>query len=899
MRTWLVLGLFAVAGSALGQLTEVERKGLVDTLFIGNMNLKDLDFARRPYEGPFRLPLVNLSIDNPLEASTRLFDIHTKAGKAGASELISMASAELGFTAGSAVVAPSSADVFPLELPKELVEPIRRLGIAVALANAFVRTAQAKLKPTEVRILIESLPQWAVEEPSIKFEFVKGAMTPPRELLEIVGRLDLGAMVAGGKALAASVEREMTGLKQLVSNMKWEGLLKFQIAGMVTIVAGVGDNVHRDRDARLVIDLGGNDSYYGRAGAGPGHAALSVDLGGNDQYKLPDVGAGCGLVGIGLAYDFGGHDNFRGGSLCFGVGIAGVGAFFKEGGDDSYQSATMSQGFGCFGIGLLIDTRGNDLYKLELLGQGAAKTMGWGQLVDRVGDDTYRAGGLVLNSPLFTNVHYSNAQGYASGYREDTGGLGGGIGLITDAGGDDAYIGETYCQAASYWFALGSLYDAAGKDTYNAYHYAQASAMHMCGAYLFDLAGDDAYMTNFGASHAIGHDYGVAFLLDRQGSDIYAGRDSSPGTGNANGLGIFIDAAGDDRYSGPAGVGNPARNSGSLGVFVDLAGQDQYRTGLEDSEAAYREQWGVAYDVETKPALEVGTQAGPPPPPVGSVARPTDEALEKLYQRATQWNVGSAQGDVKLAMNQLIGIGMPAMTWMIEKRLPAASRLEQRAFVDLMSAIGEPAKTAIYVVIAGPDDAASNVAMMICIDGSAMEAGPSVALAIKLPKRQRVASRAAGLLGGSGAVDDLVALAEGPDRLTALNAIISLGLLGETKGVALASKLLESNELPIRRAAIGVLAKSPDGLVIGGSLAAGSTEQNVRTGIDLLSAIGSQEALNQVGAKLTDERPGVRISALIALNGRAPEIYRQAVLDCRRDPDARVRAVALRIDPGR
>ncbi|MEQ1933462.1 MAG: hypothetical protein ABL962_06235, partial [Fimbriimonadaceae bacterium] len=624
-----------------------------------------------------------------------------------------------------------------------------------------------------------------------------------------------------------------------------------------------------------------------------------IDMGGNDLYKLPDVGAGCGLVGIGLAYDFGGHDNFRGGSLCFGAGIAGVGAFFKEGGDDSYQSSTLSQGFGCFGVGLLIDTRGSDLYKVELLGQGAAKSVGWGQLIDRGGDDTYRAGGLVLNSPLFTDVHYSNAQGYAAGYREDTGGIGGGIGLLTDLAGDDAYIGETYCQAASYWYALGSLYDAAGKDTYNAYHYAQASAMHMCGAYLFDLAGDDAYMTNFGASHAIGHDYGVAVLLDRAGSDVYAGRDSRPGTGNANGLGIFIDGAGDDRYSGPAGVGNPARNSGSLGIFVDLAGQDQYRTGLEDAEAAFREQWGIAYDVESKPATDVGASVGPPPPAVGSIAKPDDAALEKLYVRATQWNVGSAQGDVTLAMNELIGIGMPAITWMIDKHLAAASRLEQRAFVDLMNAIGAPAKSAIAAVVEGPDDAASNVAMMICIDGLTLEAGQSIAVAIVKPKRQRIAARAAGLLSSSGAVDELVKLAEGPDLLTALNATISLGLLGDIKGSQVAQKLLESPELPIRRAAIMVLARSVEAPFLGKSLIDSGSEASTRTGIELLAVVGTPAALKDIGTKLGDERPGVRISALIALNGRAPEEFRQAVLDRRRDPDARVRAVALRIDPGR
>ena len=83
--------------------------------------------------------------------------------------------------------------------------------------------------------------------------------------------------------------------------------------------------------------------------------------------------------------------------------------------------------------------------------------------------------------------------------------------------------------------------------------------MHMCAAYLFDLAGDDIYATSFGASHAIGHDYGTAVMFDRAGSDIYVARDSRPGVGNANGLGLFIDASGEDRYQGPPSAGNAAR----------------------------------------------------------------------------------------------------------------------------------------------------------------------------------------------------------------------------------------------------------------------------------------------------------------------------------------------------
>lgn len=900
MRRWGVLGLLAAAALGTAQLSEVERKGIENTLFLGNLKLTDLEFARRPHNDKYRLPLVNLSIDKPLETADRLLSLHSGSINKSVAELLKQARKELypeakptlpSFTDGVATGLPEG-------FPPEIAASLTKLGNAVAKANAAVRQAQSKLSPVELRLLMESLPQWATEEPSIKFEFVHQPMADQARLLETTDRVDIALIIAAAEELAVKVDGEIAVLKRLAAATKWEGLVKFKVGEMVCVVGGVGDDTHRDRDARLVIDLGGNDRYYGRAGAGPGNAALSIDLAGDDHYKLPDLGAGCGILGIGLAYDLGGHDNFRGKSLAYGSGLAGVGVFYKDGGDDSYQTSALTQGFATFGVGLLLDTRGSDLYDCKFYGQGASRTKGWGQVIDMAGDDTYRAGGLILNSPLFTNVHYSNAQGFSSGYRDDRGGISGGIGLLTDAGGDDAYIGETYCQAASYWYALGSLWDAKGLDTYRAYHYAQASAMHMCGAYLLELDGDDSYVNNFGAAHAIGHDYGVALLLDRAGNDVYAGRDSRPGIGNANGLGIFLDVAGDDRYSGPNGTGNPARNTGSLGVFADLAGQDLYRTGLADGEGALREQWGVAYDLESK-LVDGGTVDVPPPPTPGSIPKPSDAELETIYGQATKWNVGSAQTEVRNATYQLIGIGLPAVQWMVEKKLATASRLEQQAFVNVGKAVGHEALKLIAAPIAGENEDAALVAMMICIDAGAAEATEHLPVAIKKPKLQRVAARLAATVGNGLVVDDLIALTSSEDRLTALNATIALGAIGDLKAQTTAIQLMKSPELPIRRAALVLLARFPDALGVGTTMMKDPDEQVARTALELLGLLGTPEALEAAAGGLTDVKPGIRITALHVLNGRAPQSAKQTVLDLRRDPDERVRAVALRIDPGR
>ncbi len=902
IRRCLVIGLAFAATLSVAQLTKEERKGLEDTLYLGNMTAKDLEFSRRPFNDRYRMPLVNLAIDKPLDAADSLMATHAMAKKTTGGQLIGIARRQLmGDTLPTTLSpAPPLVGEVPADVPADFAKVGKSLAQSVADANAAVRKATSKLKPDQQRLLLESLPQWATEEPSVKFEFVTKAQLPQAQILALLDDVDLRMIFAAAEKLAADVEKAIPELKKIAAESKWAGFSKFRLGDMNVVLAGVGDDIHRDRDARLVIDLGGNDRYTGRAGAGVGFASLLIDCAGDDHYKLPDVGAGCGLLGIGLAYDLGGHDNFRGQSLCYGCGLAGVGMFYKDGGDDSYQSGTLTQGFGEFGIGILDDTRGNDLYEVQLYAQGAARTAGAGWLVDQSGDDTYRAGGLILNSPLFADVHYSNAQGYAAGYREDTGGISGGIGLLTDLGGDDAYIGETYCQAASYWYSLGSLYDATGSDTYRAYHYAQASAMHMTAAYLFDLAGDDSYIVNFGAAHAIGHDYGVAFLFDRAGNDVYAGRDSHPGIGNANGLGIFLDAAGEDRYSGPAGSGNVARNSGSLGVFADLDGPDQYRDGLADGEAAVRESWGVAYDAESKLTTVAPPPSDVPLPKVGSESKPDDKALEEIYKKATQWGVGTAQKETDENTRRLIAIGMPALQWMVDKHLGTASRLEQRAFVQVANAIGVDGRLLVAMKIASENDAEARVALNISIDANSKEAAPYVPKALKNTELQRLAARAAGVAMSKESVPDLQLLtAPTADRLTALNAVISLGQIADPSSLGTGQALLGSDELPIRKAAIVLVAKFPEALTIAKTMSTDPDEHKARTAVELLSAIGSPEALDAIGPFLTDERAGVRIQALVAMNGRAPNAWKQAVLDRRKDPNAMVRAIAARIDPGR
>ncbi len=881
---------------AQAQWSQTERRALTETLRIGNLVEADLEWDRQPNVDAFRLPVIAQSLARPVQAS----DDWLRRCDSWSASSIGKLLREIGSLSPGeepTVATPKLSEVGKWDGPEQLKEPVVKLTGQIAMASLEIKQILAPLSEEDRRKLIESLPSLMAEEFTPALDFVKQKPMTQAAAFELIQKVEHERLFRIAGFLADAVDEATLALRPLKLNLVKP--LDLRLYGRTVRIYGTGDDTHTETDASLTIDLGGNDRYVGRHGAGIGYASVLIDLGGDDVYEPKDLSIGSGVLGIGISRDEGGDDTYRTRSLSLGFGLLGVGVHADASGNDHYDSPVLSQGFGAFGAGVLIDAKGSDSYDIDLYGQGAGRTQGYGVLVDREGRDIYRAGGTALNSPLFADVHYSFAQGFGMGFREDTGGVSGGVGLLLDGAGDDAYLAETYAQGASYWYSLGVLWDRAGHDTYSAYHYAQSSAMHCTSAFLFDLKGDDAYSLKFGAGHAIGHDYGVAVLLDREGNDVFAARDSNPGVGNANGLAIFVDAAGDDRYAGPPGRGNAARGSGSFGLFVDITGQDRYREGLADSSAAVTNSWGIAYDLETpRVGGSVAAQAPPRPEP-GSIAAPSDTELAELYRRATQWGVGTAQADVEVAVGRLIGIGLPAVQWMLDQRLARADRLQIRGFTAIINGVGTPARNALAAKVATGNLDEKRIGLSIAVDGRMSELGPLVPTLIGQPALRLQAIRAAGALASKESVAELMPLTRTTGNI-GLAAMVSLAQIGDEGSYATGEAMLTSANLPLRRAAMALVAKFPlRGIDSATRLLAESDERKARIGIELLGAIGTPDALNLIAERLLDPSPGIRMQTLIELNGRCPEDKRLTLIALRSDPDPAVRAVAMRIDPGR
>jgi hypothetical protein len=874
-RIWIVGVALALAGGARGQFTDQERQGLASALFLSNLEGSDLVRLRSE-----KAPVwVRNGINDPSLGVEQWMALQAMSSQRSIAQLLGFARTKIYEDPESFEAGASPTIEIPVEVPEALRPSLKRLVESIHQSSEWVRQGLQKLSPAERRTLIEALPRLAVGSAPVKFEFVKQPLPEDSAVHELLAKVDLKWIRFAGHQLAADVQEEIAKLKEVAKTVSIPTTLKMTIEGVVVELSGSSNDTHAETDAVLCIDLGGNDRYTGRYGAGVGYSAVLIDLSGDDVYECPDLSIGAGVLGVGLAFDMGGDDRLRGRSLCFGAGIAGVGAMLKDGGEDDYRSTALAQGFGYLGIGILLDTKGDDHYRVGLMGQGAGKSNGMGWLIDKTGADTYRSGG-TAQSPYLQGFTISMAQGAADGT--------GAVGCLCDLAGGDVYIADTKAQGYAAKESVAILMDAGGEDAYLAGNDAQASANLRGAGYLLDSGGDDSYTLRLGNGHAFAANQGLAILLDRAGNDLYAGHDSRPGLATANGAAVFLDSGGDDRYQGPPGVGSPARGSGSIAAFADLGGSDLYADGLANGQARMESNWGTALDLVGQPTKD----DFPEPPKVGSKPIPDDAAMEAIYRRA--------KDDDRTAIDDFIAIGEPGLKWLLAKKL-------ERADDEAIALIGwvaiQVGGAAEDLCVAAIDVAKANqavAAIQICQAAGFQKAGPKIVEALDKPNLAKAAIRAAGALTVTEAVLKLTSLAtdKNPDVVRA--AVVALGQIGDERSLGVMEANIESAEPEIRFAAVSLLAKFPDrALPRGKALLTSSSEKSSRTGIELLAALGVTEALAEIGKALDDPRRGVKIQAMSALDGRCPRQFWPSVIELRKSSDPLVKAVASRMDLGR
>lgn len=310
------------------------------------------------------------------------------------------------------------------------------------------------------------------------------------------------------------------------------------------VVGGRGPNRYDLSKIAAVIDLEGDDTYV-MSDLALGMRAI-IDIKGNDRYEGGELqGIACGVGGLFLVDDHAGNDvyvgrSFHGGAACFGAGL-----LLDRGGDDRYEGELWSLGAACWGAGLLIDLGGGDSYRSHYLSQGVGGPRGFGAIVDSGGDDLYDALGSRPSQYGSAATFASFSQGVGIGIRRAAAG---GIGLLSDLGGNDRYLAGEFAQGGGYFFGLGLLADRGGNDRYWADRYGQAWAAHQASGILLDGGGDDVYLGRTAANQGAAWDQSTALLHDAAGDDLYQAESLCQGSAAQQAIAFLIDGGGSDRY---------------------------------------------------------------------------------------------------------------------------------------------------------------------------------------------------------------------------------------------------------------------------------------------------------------------------------------------------------------
>jgi hypothetical protein len=547
----------------------------------------------------------------------------------------------------------------------------RQLGqLVVRLTDATILTQKAftSLNQKELDYLT-SRPERFFYPQGLQFNFLTAPTHVQQKIIAITRKIEFKSLFSALLLISEGISDFTDFINSLnnlddaanyfINGRKPNGLFLDVPTPVGNIVFLGQDGTIYNGNGALVIDLGGNDRYTGPIAVGhliPGRVSVTVDIGGKDIYdqKNSRFSQGFGCLSIAMLVDLSGDDQYLSGDMAQGSGIYGVGIIADLKGNDYYKMGLMGQGFGVFGIGLLVDADGNDKYVINAMGQGAGSTMGFGGLVDIRGDDKYLADRTQQRSDLIAD-ELSHVQGAGLSIRSPDWtrqlSIYGGIGFLSDGGGNDFYYASNgNSMGSSYFMSIGALVDHGGNDKYiPAGGYALGFAEHLSNAALIDRKGDDYY---FGKNYTggVGSDRSIAILIDYEGDDVYG---PSPDFGRREtvkelekiktsaakdefnhhlqekladvsyasalkpkALGFLIDYQGNDRYfARQRGIGESCGgvippvdpSNWSHALLLDLGGKDFYSMeGRKDNHYFKYFEHGICYDTDYHGQEKIG-----------------------------------------------------------------------------------------------------------------------------------------------------------------------------------------------------------------------------------------------------------------------------------------------------
>ena len=521
-----------------------------------------------------------------------------------------------------------------MDVPRDLQIALAGVVLAVSAANQNWLALAKPLSDDDLDAL-SRVTALLLPEP-----FAGPQLTLPTVVDLLARRFDEAALIDGAVRLAYAVETARLA--------RFAGLRGFTFdaatpIGRIVLRDG-GNDIYNDdpkHPIALLVDCGGDDTYYLPAGAidgsldlaSPRHVALLIDLAGKDSYsyietadpfdgqRLPSDSdgryhpparsegkvngpislsdtprQGAARMGYGMLFDLGTEgDHYRSLRMSQGFGAAGVGVLFDAGGDDLYEGEAGVQGAAEFGVGLLLDEGGDDTYKTYTDSQGFGYVKGAGILYDSAGHDTYfsdsgdpKVGGdpIYLSPQLPCDQPRQNPNDPSSPPVA--------LALRTNCGNSSLSQGAGFGRRApclpgtdcvNMSGGVGILRDRVGDDRYTTSVFGQGAGYWFGTGILADGAGDDSYDGKWYVQGSSAH-FALALFFEDAGDDKYnlnlLPSATSIGVGHDFSVSWHIDLGGNDIYRAP-GLALGSGNANGIGVLINLGGDDQYHSAGEPS----------------------------------------------------------------------------------------------------------------------------------------------------------------------------------------------------------------------------------------------------------------------------------------------------------------------------
>jgi len=468
--------------------------------------------------------------------------------------------------------------------PQQALDIVKQALIEAQVAQA---AALAPLTKSEIRELSSNIYPTMVGQNRVAHTI--NDRGTGRRLVDLMEKMDRGAMLTAAEALVPLTDTEL--LDQLkdypdngdvaVAGITGHVVAKIETPAGAIIIGGKQSNTYQlDSlgDVALVIDLGGENTYYDGTVSIERPLLVNVNLGGRNVYQSskPAVQGGS-ILGVSMIVNTEGGNRYDANDLAQASTIGGVGIIVEFGGQNTYRGVRRVQAQAIGGVGIIINHGGGNSYHAGMWGQGLGGPLGFGLLDDIQGNDHYYLGGLYINSyksEQNTPGYEGFGQGLGAGIRQVACG---GIGMLLNGGGHSTYEFDYLSHGGGYWCGLGFARDFGGY-----------SKRLICRKNFYGGDRTESLFQRFGCGW--GCHYAQGFCFDDKGHSTFEGTIMGSGMGWDCSLGALCVFGGDNHFEAANSLVQACGAQGSVGILYQYGdGSDfkGYGQGYAPSNLSY------------------------------------------------------------------------------------------------------------------------------------------------------------------------------------------------------------------------------------------------------------------------------------------------------------------------